>query len=420
MSTQTPLAERPAHIPAEAVYDYDLFRDPALLQNPHERVLQLTREAPPLFWTPRNGGHWLVLNYADAQMIFRTPEIFSSELISPEQVAAIQAAFPPDAPRFPQLTPIMLDPPEHTKYRAPLQRAFAPKTIMALQDEIAALTHQLIDDIIDKGSCDFIAAVAEQLPVRVFLKLMGLPAERLAEFRALAHEAFLPRERENEFMVFFQMRKIADALQHEIAARREQPQHDLISTLWSLQLEGEPITMELMEDYCVLLFLAGLDTVVIAISFGMHHLARNPQLQQQLRAQPELIPQAVEELLRRYTFTVPVRRVVQDTEVRGLKLKKEDRVMLYSPATSFDASEFPNPEVFDLNRENKSHLLFGSGAHRCVGLHLARLELQTLYRIVLERLPEFRLDPEHPAKYFAGQNLLLTSLHLRWDHSPGI
>lgn len=415
MTTPDTLVARPDHVSADAVYDFDMFRDPALMLDPHERVLQLSREAPPVFWTPRNGGHWLVLSYADAQTVFRTPEIFSSALLPPEQAAAMMAMLPADMPRLPMLTPIMMDPPEHTKYRAPLQRAFSPKAIAALQDEISALAHQLIDEIIEQGSCEFISAVAEQFPVRIFLKMMGLPEERLMEFRALAHEAFMPRERENEFMVFMQMRKIADALNDVILARRDNPQQDLISTLWSLEVDGEPMTLELMEDYCVLLFLAGLDTVVIAISFGMHHLARHPELQNTLRANPALISDVTEELLRRYTFTVPVRRVVQDTQLNGWDLKVGDRIMLYLPAVDLDSRIFPSPEQFDVARENKSHMLFGGGPHRCVGLHLARLELQTLYRTILERLPVFRLDPNEPAQYRVTQNLLMTKLPLRWD-----
>lgn len=414
MTTQAELlAERPAHIPAAAVFDFDLFHDALLLQNPHERALQIARGAPPVFWTPRNGGHWLINNYADAYTVFRTPAVFSSALIPPEQVEALLASFPPGTPRFPQLTPVMMDPPQHTKFRLPLHHAFAPKTIMALQDDIVALTHHLLDDVVGLGGCEFIATVAVQLPVRVFLKMMGLPEERLAEFRALAHEVFMPRE--NELAVVMQMRKIADALQGVILARREQPQQDLISKLWAVEIDGEPMTLELMEDYTVLLFLAGLDTVVQAIAFGMHHLARHPQLQEQLRAQPDLIPDATEELLRRYSFTVPVRRVVQDTQLGGWEIKAGDRVMVYVPSVDLDAREFPNPEIFDIARKNKEHMLFGNGPHRCLGLHLARLELRTLYHAVLERLPTFRLDPDKPAHYFAGQNLMMTSLPLRWD-----
>jgi cytochrome P450 len=407
-------ANRPAHIPDAAFYDFDIFHDVALLEDPHKRARELLHDAPPVFWTPHNGGHWIATRYEDAHTVLRTHETFSSTLISPDQQQAMMAAMPPHMPRFPQLTPIMLDPPDHTKFRLPLQRAFAPKTIIALKTEIVALAHQLIDDVIDQGACDFISAVAEQLPVRVFLQMMGLPSERLAEFRVLAREAFAPKE--FDYMVYsMHMRKMADAMMGEILARRDEPKSDLISMLWSLNIDGEPMTLELMEDYAVLLFLAGLDTVVNAIAFGMHHLARNPDLQNTLRANPALIPDATEELLRSYTFTIPVRRVKHDTQFGGWTLKADERIMLYCPAADLDEREFSAPEVFDLARENKVHMAFGAGPHRCLGSHLARMELHILYSVVLERLPTFRLDPEQPIQFHAGQNLSMTALPLRWD-----
>lgn len=414
MKSNDRLAQRPAHIPDAAIYDFDIFYDAASLEDPHERAQDLLRNAPPIFWTPHNGGHWIATRFEDAHTVLRTPETFSSALMSPTQKQAVDAAMPAGVPRFPQLTPIMMDPPEHTKFRLPLQRAFAPKTILALNEDIVALAHQLIDDVIAQGACDFIAAVAEQLPVRVFLKMMGLPSERLAEFRVLAREAFAPSQ--FDYMIYsMRMRKIADAMMDVILARREEPKSDLISMLWALKIDGEPMTLELMEDYSVLLFLAGLDTVVNAIGFGMRHLARNPDLQNALRANPALIPEATEELLRRYTFTIPVRRVLHDTQFGGLTLKADERIMLYCPAADLDAREFPAPEVFDIARENKTHMAFSVGPHRCLGSHLARMELQTLYSVVLERLPAFRLDPAQPLQFHAGQNLSLAALPLRWD-----
>jgi len=351
-------ADRPAHIPATAVYDFDIHHDAGLLNDPHLRGLELIRQAPPVFWTPFNGGHWMVINYKDAYAVPRLPEIYSSTLIPPEHIKMLEAMMPADS-RLPQLIPIMLDPPDHTKFRLPLQKAFSPKTIQGLQDDIVVLAHQLIDSVIEQGTCDFVASVAEQFPVRIFLKMMGLPEYRLAEFRALASEVFAPRE--NEAEVFFIMRKIADAMKDEIRLRREQPRQDLISLLWGIEVDGEPMSMELMEDYAVLLFLAGLDTVINAIGFGMHHLARDHTLQKQLRASPQLIPDATEELLRRYTFTVQVRRTVQDTELGGWTIKAGERVLSYYPVADLDENEFPDAATFDVGRENKGHMALGLG-----------------------------------------------------------
>jgi cytochrome P450 len=407
------LTDRPAHVPESAIYDFDIF-DATLLNDPHERATELLQNAPPVFWTPRNGGHWLAVTYETAFFVLRTPDIYSSALVTPEQQMAMIAALPPGSARVPMPTPILMDPPEHTRYRLPLQKAFAPKTIHALQQHITALTTQLIDDVVDQGGCDFIAAVGEQLPVRVFLKMMGLPSDRLMEFRELVREAFAPSGN-NIKIQLMRLRHVADVMLDVIQARRDHPKEDLISQLWAMEVDGKPMTLELMEDYAVLLFLAGLDTVVNAIGFGIRHLACNPDLQSELRANPTLISEATEELLRRYTFTIPVRRVTRDTELNGCSLKTDDSIILYLPTADLDAREFPAPKVFDVARENKLHMAFGVGPHRCLGSHLARLELHTLYSVVLDRLPQFRLDTDKPIHFHAGQMLAITSLPLRWD-----
>jgi cytochrome P450 len=414
MSETARPAERPAHVPPDLVHDFDIFRDAGLLADPHQRVRELITEAPPLFWTPRNGGHWLALRFADAARALREPANFTSAIFTPEQMAAMAARIPPGMPRIPQSVPVQMDPPEHTKYRAPLQKAFSPKTMMALKTDIDVLAASLIEAIAPDGACDFIPAVAEQFPVRVFLQLMGLPQERLPEFRNLVREVFAPRG-PDPLEIGLRLRKVADAMLPFIEARRDTPQDDLISLLWSLDIEDEPMTVELVENYAVLLFLAGLDTVINAIGHGMRHLASNPELQAQLRANPKFIPDATEELLRRYTFVIPMRRVTQDLELGGVELKSGDIVQIFCPAGDLDAAEFPDPIRFDLARTNKAHLAFGAGPHRCLGSHLARIELQAIYRVVLDKLPEFRADPNQAPHFHAGNLLAVASLPIRWD-----
>lgn len=414
MSEAAVLMQRPAHVPEAAVYDFDMFLDPALLTDPHERVRELLRDAPPVFWTPHNGGHWVATSHEAIFRVSREHETFSSSMFTPAQKAAMMAAMPAGMPRIPQSTPITMDPPEHTKYRAPLQSAFSPKTAMGLKGEIVALANQLIDAVIDQGHCDFIPTIAEPLPVQVFLKMMGLPVERLAEFRAMVHEVLAPRE-SGMAEQGMRLRKVADAMLEVIEARRVEPKDDIISLLWRTEIDGQPMTLELMEDYAVLLFIAGLDTVINGIGFGVRHLAENPDFQAELRANPKLIPDAAEELLRRYTFTIPMRHLAKDTELAGWTLKTGEWVAIYLPGADLDEREFESPEKFDLNRENKVHIAFGAGAHRCLGSHLARVELQTIYTLLLERLPMFRLDPDKPVKFHAGNIIAIDSLPLRWD-----
>lgn len=406
--------ERPPHVPDEAVYEYDYFRDEALFDDPFKRIGEMADEAPPLFWTPHNGGHWMAAGYEEAFRVLREPGLFSSALISAEAAAQMGPPMLPDGRRIPMMTPIMMDPPIHTKLRAPLQKTFSPKTVMALSDQIEALAASLMDEIAPLGHGDIVSAVTEPLPVRIFLRMMGLPDDRIGEFRAMVREIFEPRGIDPVAEVM-RMRRIADAMMDQILARRDDPKDDIISLLWSLEIDGEPMTLELMEDYCCLLFIAGLDTVINAMTYGIRHLARNPDLQAQLRANPGEIVEATEELLRLYSFTGPVRRVTQDTMLADRMLKSGEIIFVYLGAVDLDSREFPDPARFDLARENKNHLIFGAGPHRCLGSHLARVEIHTLYKVLLERLPAFRMDPDKRPIFHPGNILSVSSLPLRWD-----
>jgi cytochrome P450 len=410
ISTQAP---RPAHVPEAAVYDFDMFLDPALLADPHERVRQILRDAPPVFWTPRNQGHWVAMGHEAAFQVSRDWDRFSSEILPREMLAQMMAMAPPGMKHIPRSVPITLDPPDHTRYRIPLAAPFGPKAIKARTEEIRALAGDLIDAVKAQGHCDFIAAVAEPLPVQVFLKMMGLPLERLAEFRRLVHVVLAPGMLDLAESAG-RMRLVADAIDDVILARKDDPKDDLISLLWNAQIEGEEMTLERMEDFGVLLFIAGLDTVINGIGFGVRRLASDLDLQDQLRADPALIPDAVEELLRRYSFTIPMRRVAQDIDFFGFPLKENERIAMYLPGADLDPAAFREPERFDMARD-ENHIAFGAGPHRCLGSHLARLELQVLYQEVLARLPTFRLDAERPATFHAGNIIAMDSLPLRWD-----
>jgi cytochrome P450 len=405
---------KPAHVPDAAVFKFDMYLDAGLVKNPHQRILELQQEAPPVFWTPHNGGHWMVIGHNEVFEAQRDWQKFSSKFDTPERVAEIQAAIPPGGRRAVEQTPITLDPPEHTKYRLPLNSVFSPKSMATLTGSIRELTDSLIDDVIEDGHCDFTASVAEPLPVKIFLKLMGLPLERLAEFRRMVHE-FLAPGLNLPSESYRRNRMIADAMRDDILERKERPQNDLISLLWATEIEGEPMTYDLMEDYCCLLFVAGLDTVINAMGFGIRHLAIDQATQANLRANPDMITEAVEEILRRYSIVASVRRIAQDMEFGGWEMKQGEWMMVYAPAGNLDPSRFEAPGTVDIARENKAHLGFGSGQHRCLGSNLARLELRILYERALARLPPFRLDPDRPAKFRCGNVIAVESLPIRWD-----
>ena len=413
-ATLTPAVPRPAHVPEAAVYDFDMFYDPAFLADPHRRVLDLVATAPAVFWTPRNGGHWMFLSHAANFKASRDTESFTSQFVSREQLDALRAAMPPGTPHIPTSAPINLDPPQHGQYRAPLQAAFSPKAMLALKEDIRALANQLIDSVSARGRCDFMVDIAEPLPVRIFLKMLGLPLERQDEYRALVRDHLSDPEPDPRKIVT-KLLNITGIMRETILQRRERPQNDLFSLLWQSQIDGRQTTLEDLENYGVVLFIAGLDTVMNGMGFGIRHLAQDQALQAQLRANPKMIPEAAEELLRRYTFTVPPRKVAKDVVFEGLQMKAGERVMLFLPAADLDPGEFAGSDRFDLTREKKAHIAFNAGPHRCLGSHLARVELQTLYEQMLSRLPPFRLDPQRPPKFHGGHVIGVDTLWLLWD-----
>jgi cytochrome P450 len=409
----TEAVEKPAHIPDAAVFDFDYHYDPELLADPHKRLRELLDIAPKVFWTPRNGGTWIAIGFNEVFEALREPNIFSSSILPQETIAELLKLMPEDMPRIPMLKPITIDPPEHSAIRSPLQKAFSPRAAMNQLDEIKSLTDRLIDAVIDQGHCEFISAIAEPLPVTVFLRMFGLPESRLAEFRNLVHEVLMQDYGADRGPMV--LRLVADALADDIAARKTNPQDDILSELWKLEVDGQPMTMEVMEDYAVLLFIAGLDTVINAMGFAVRHLAQHPELQASLRADPSQIPDAVEEMLRRYSFVVPVRRAAQDVKLGDFVLKEGDRLMLHLGTADLDERKFDRPDEFDISRDLKAHVAFGGGVHRCVGMHLARIELHTLYRQLLSRLPTWRLDPDHTPRFHSGNVVAVDSLHIRWD-----
>lgn len=406
---------RPDHIPESVVYDFDMFRDPGLLADPQKRCLDMAKNAPKVFWTPRNGGHWVFQGQNAVFDAARDPDSFSSEGIPHEQIMAMLAMMPKGSPHIPIPYPILLDPPLHEKYRKPLQGVFSPKTVMALKDGIRALAVELIDGIADKGECEFMSAVAEPLPVQIFLKMLGLPLEMMPEYRALVKESLAHQADSSPAESMQRLMKVAAIMRDELLDRRDNPRDDIISMLWKVEIDGQPTTLDDLENYGVLLFIAGLDTVMNSMGYAARHLAQDHELQGKLRADSSLIPDAVEEMLRRYSFVVPTRRVKKDLEFNGLQMKKDERLMLYLPAADLDPDVFPNPESYDLGRENKVHIAFNAGPHRCLGSHLARLELQIFYEELLARLPQFRLDPERGVTFLCSHILGIDKLYLVWD-----
>lgn len=396
----------PAHVRPESIVDFDLFGDPRFIEtgDMHAGLHRLGMEkGQGVFWTPRNGGHWLINDYELLFEAVRRPDIFSSRGMTV-----------PPMPEEPLLIPLGLDPPTHGAFRLPLMKAFSPEVVRAMEPDIRSFAASLIQGIARDGRCEFVRAVGVPMPVMIFMKLMGMPLDRLDEFR----EWVLDMSSNDDGRRAASYAKCHALMGALIRERQEARKSDLISFLIDADVGGRPPSFDELQAYCMLLFAAGLDTVANSLSFGVNHLAGNPALQDRLRSNPELIPEAVEEFLRRFGITSPPRTATRDVVFGGVEIKKGERVVMMAPAANFDPKIFPDPMAFDLERENKVHLTFHSGPHRCAGSHLARLELKIFYEEWLKRMPNIRHDPTDPVVLHMSISMGLKRLPIIWDMPP--
>ena len=410
-SPQT-LADIPSHIEPGDVVDYDIYGDSRFRATGdlHEGLFKLAEEGRGIHWTPHNGGHWFINDHELLMQAARDPGLFSNNTEAAGDGPMVMIP-PMEGGGEPHFGPQSMNPPHHGVYRMPLMKVFAPNEIKRMEAGIRALATDLITTLAPLGRGEFLHAVAEPLPVTVFMKMMGMPVSRLAEFRGWMGNMMSIDNGKRAFA----FSSVNRAMGELIEARRAKREDDLISRLLDSDIAGHPPTMEDMQSYCLLLFTAGLDTLVNAFTFGMYHLACHPKLQERVRADRALIPALIEEVLRRYAVVMLPRVVGRDAEFGGVRLKKGERALLMLPAGNLDPKSFPTPMTFDIDRENKAHLTFGSGPHRCVGSHLARLEMRVFYEEWFARMPTVHIDPAERPTYRPGLNLTICRLPLIWD-----
>ena len=397
------LVTRPSHVDADRVIEYDIYNDHRYEEfgDVYEAVYQLCNEVGRgIHWTNSNGGHWLINDHDLLFEASRSPELFSSRKVT----------IPP-VPDEPLLIPLALDPPQHGLFRIPLMRELSPRRVRAMETGVRAFAGELIDAIKDRGSCDFVEAVAVPLPSTIFMKIMGMPLERMTEFRGWVADV----QSDDDDRRTRSYARVAEMMDRLIAERKIEPRDDLISRLTLADVDGRKLTYEEIQAYCLLLFAAGLDTVVSSLSFGINFLAKNPELQDRLRNEPSVIPDAVEEFLRLFAVSMVPRIAKCDFEFGGVAFREGDRVLLMIPAANYDPELFPDPTAFDLARDKADHLSFNIGPHRCIGLHLARLELRVFYEEWFKRMPNVRHDPQRPTTMRGAFTFAIHQLPLVWE-----
>ncbi len=372
--------------------DVDIL-DPALFEHgpPHELFARMRKEAPVRWNTrPDGSGFWSLTRHADVSAVSRDTETFSSYkagiFLNPDLVN------PLDVNR--QLL-LFKDPPEHTKYRLLLQKAFTPNTVKAMEDAVRARVTKTIDAFVERGSADLAKELAIPVPLLMLLDLMGLPEEDLEKLHAWTDE--IEESTRTEAPAVDTFVQLAGYLHEQIARQTAEGVEDtIVMKLRNAEVDGEKLDDTEILVFFGLLVFAGNDTTRNTTAGGMLALLQHPDQLAELRADPSLIPDAIEEILR-YTSVVNyfVRTATKDTELNGQAIAEGDKVMMWYTSASRDEEVFEEPQRFDIHREKPEHKAFGGGGrHFCLGSGLARLELRVMFEEVLRRLDDLQLDGE--------------------------
>jgi cytochrome P450 len=384
------------------MYHYDNTAGGAVLSH-HERwdAIAATHAG---FRSSVSHGYWVVTDGTAVQDALQDWRTFSNTSVT---------ALDPE-PKFLWI-PEMLDPPLHTHWRRLLGREFSPKSVAAREPEIRRIAVELIDGLKGEGGADVLDRFARRFPTVIFLRLMGLPEEDLDMFLEWVHN-LLHLSYEEDPDRSRQLAAITGASAYfaeQIALRRKQPRDDLLSHAMTWEIDGELIADRDLHAFCVLMFQAGLDTVPISIGWALYHLATHPDQRRAIVADPALVPVSVEEILRVYSFVIPARKATRDVEVGGCPVKAGEMVMLPLVVTNRDPARYENPLEVDLTRTTSNHIAFGSGPHRCLGSHLARLELTIAIEEWHKRIPDYRIAAGQELEQ-TGNMYGIKSLRLEW------
>lgn len=394
------VSDIPAHVPPRLVRDFDYFNVEPVDGDIHLGWKRWQDEGPEIFWTPHSFGHWVLTRGADIETAFNDPARFSS----------IVANIPREGKPF-RLPLLEYDPPEHIRHRALLMPVFSPKALSQLSDYVRAMTRGLIDELQPRGECEFIADVSYKMPIGVFMHLAGLPladADYLLPFADKTTRSPIASEQNAGFS------KVVEYLEEHMRARLGKPGNDLLSLIANGEVGGRKLDYQEALALASLIMFAGLDTVVSSMGFFMRHLALHPEHRRRLIEDPARIPAAIDEILRRFGIANMGRTVAQDMEYNGVTMKQGELVLLPTALYGIDERIHQRPLEVDFDRADSRHLAFGSGAHRCIGSMLAKLELRILLEEWLPRIPEFHIKAGETPRVRSGKVNALSYLPLQW------
>lgn len=384
----------------DRIVDFDMFDVKPVDGDLHAGWHRLHDEHPDFFYTPRQGGLWVPTRAADIYRIMRDNETFSNH-----GVALMRER---KGVRF---IPGEIDPPIHTDFRRVLNPETSPRRVREFEESSRALSVKLIEELVDKGECEFRSAISERMPIYNFLYFMNLPIED-AQVLLPPADAI---SRSHDMKVFetamVELHAYVDARLDE---RRKRPVDDFISRLLTAEVEGRPITNEEARVTILNVMLGGLDTVTGSMGFFFNYLARNPEHRAMLANDRSLIPMAIEELLRRHGIFNTGRLVKKETQMGGVTLRENDLVLIASALHNLDERQFPDPLKVDFDRADGAHLTFGVGIHRCLGSNIARTQLKILLEEWFARIPDFHIADEAGVEVKSGRSNTVMRLPLAW------
>ena len=355
------------------------------------------RETCPVAHSERYHGVWLPTRHDHIAEIAHDTERFTSrQVIVSEYRAPLDMAPQGTAP------PITSDPPYHQGARRMLLPAFSPQAVAKLEPYTRQACQDLVDQLEGNDVVDAAEGYAQHIPVQVIAHMLGLPASDGDQFRGFVNVVLegvdqKPEDREAGIVEFFRY------LKDLIEDRMRNPGDDLVSYLLEVELDGEKVDPFWVTRMIGLLMIAGIDTTWSAIGASIWHLASVPGDRERLIAQPDLLPTAIEELLRSYAPVTMARLVREDIEFNGCAMKQDDFVLLPFPAANRDPAAFDRADEVIIDREVNRHAAFGLGIHRCVGSHLARMELRVALEVWLAAFPDFSLADAGAVRWSGGQ-----------------
>jgi cytochrome P450 len=405
MLTQT--HERPSHVPESLVRDYPIKMGTTTKENPFDRMIPaIHRDLPPIFYAmdayPGGSPAWIVRRAADLQAIYSDTTNYSNKDFAPFAMLVGETW---------SSLPAETDPPMHGLYRKWVNPLFTPKAMTLLEAKIEGYAVDYCNAMRDSGSCEFMGDFAFEFPIKIFLELMGFPIEMAPEF--LEWEMGLLHT--NDLNVIAQStRKVVDYLRSEIADRKANPRDDMLSYGVTTDIDGRGLTDDELVGFAFNLFIGGLDTVSTNMAWQFRHLAENVEHQNQLRANPEMIPDAIEEMMRGYAAVTTFRTCVNQVELGGVTFMPGDKIAMPTCLAGRDPEQYADPDSIILNRKAR-YLSFGFGPHLCVGMHLARREMRIAIEQFLKIIPEFRIADGAVVESHLGGIIQPVTLPFVWE-----